>query len=344
MQELGKQWGADALRQQASPPTGRKGWVRGALVGSALLVGATLVGCGAANTTGTTTSTGSSVTDPIVFQNTTMPAAYVGEPFTSSVAVLGGVGPYGYRVVSGTLPPGLKLSGTTLAGTPTTAGPYKFTVEVTDANLSTKVQEFTLNVNELAPLSIDPELPTGQIRSETRIPLKITAARNVRAARITWDLGPNVKVTKIQSTDAGNILLWQQDGSVLTVDVGFKTVPRSGTRIALVSVKPSQVVTLDTSKYWYDSRDGTGKVLGEKRPPAPPPDPKTLVPAPAAAPTNAAPNNAAPTTPGKTDAPADPNAAPTTPKTDSTTPTNPAGGTDPATPANPNPTNPGSGK
>lgn len=237
-----------------------------------------LVGCGAASTTGGTSMGSSAITDPLNFQNSSMPAAYVGETFTASVAVLGGVGPYGYRVISGSLPPGLKLSGANLSGTPTTAGPYKFTVEVSDANLSNKVMEYTLNVNELPPLSIEAELPQGQIRGETRIPLQIKAARGVRAARVTWDLGPNVKVSKIQLTDSSNLGIWKQSGQILTLDMGFKTVPRSGTRIALITVKPGQTLTLNNSNFWYDSRDGTGKVLGEKKPPAPAPDPKVVDP------------------------------------------------------------------
>ncbi|MFC6617683.1 Ig domain-containing protein [Deinococcus radiophilus] len=58
----------------------------------------------------------------------------------------GGTGPYGLRVVSGELPEGLRVSSQRLSGTPTEKGNYTFTLEATDANLSSKVQQYTLNV------------------------------------------------------------------------------------------------------------------------------------------------------------------------------------------------------
>ena len=45
----------------------------------------------------------------------------------------GGVGPYVLSNPSGTIPPGLALSGTAISGTPTTAGTYNFTVRATDS-------------------------------------------------------------------------------------------------------------------------------------------------------------------------------------------------------------------
>lgn len=55
--------------------------------------------------------------------------------YAAFAAVSGGVPPYRYSVVSGTLPPGTKLIGLALAGTfpLTTRGSYRFTVAVTDS-------------------------------------------------------------------------------------------------------------------------------------------------------------------------------------------------------------------
>ncbi len=211
------------------------------------------------------------LTDPITFQTTTMPVAYLGEAFSSTIAVLGGVGPYSYRVVAGSLPPGIRLSGTSLSGTPTTAGAYQFTVEASDANLSTRIKQYTLNVNDLPPLSLEPELPSGQVRGETRVPIRIKAARKVRATRLVWDLGKDVKVTRVQATDPGNAVIWSQDGQVVTVDLGFKTIPRSDTRVALLTVKPGQPATLSSTNFWFESRDGQGKLLSGKKRPVPEP-------------------------------------------------------------------------
>jgi len=50
-----------------------------------------------------------------------------------SPTVKNGTAPYTFTLASGTLPLGLNVSGSTLAGTPTTAGNYSFSLSVTDA-------------------------------------------------------------------------------------------------------------------------------------------------------------------------------------------------------------------
>ncbi|MFD1732517.1 Ig domain-containing protein [Deinococcus malanensis] len=158
----------------SSKPSDRRP-ARAALLTLALLGGAALSGCGQ-EITGTSTTSGR---DALYFADSAagLPPVYANETYTGNLTVLGGAGPYTLRVTNGTLPPGLKLSGQTLSGTPTKTGTYKFTVEATDSTLSTKVKEYTLNVNELPPLSLQPVLPSGQVRGETRIPVTITAPR-----------------------------------------------------------------------------------------------------------------------------------------------------------------------
>ncbi|MBV7537867.1 putative Ig domain-containing protein [Duganella sp. sic0402] len=62
-----------------------------------------------------------------------LPAMQTAQPFSQQLNASGGMGPYTYAVTSGTLPAGLTLStGGLLAGTPTTAGMYSFSVTATD--------------------------------------------------------------------------------------------------------------------------------------------------------------------------------------------------------------------
>lgn len=252
----------------------------------ALLLSGVLVGCGSGVTT-----TGTSATDPLTFQTTSLPVGYVGEDFNTSVAALGGVGPYGYKVI-GELPAGLKLSNGMLQGKPTKSGTYKFSIEANDANLSNKVIQYTLNVGELPPFNFEIKLPPAEIRGESRVPVVLNAPRMVRAARVQWDVGKDVQVTAVQPEGNNSVVFWKQSGTLLTVDFGFKTVPKSGARVALVSVKPSVPVSLNSQTLWYEARDGTGKLLGEKKAPPPAPvldpnktDPTKLTP-PANSPTN----------------------------------------------------------
>ncbi|PNY80874.1 Ig domain-containing protein [Deinococcus koreensis] len=291
----------------------------------ALLLGVSLAACGQ-QVTGTSASTGK---DVLYFADspTGLPPMYVNETYTATLPVAGGVGPYTLRVTGGTLPPGLSLNGSArqLSGKPTKTGTYKFTLEVTDSTLSTKTNEYTVNVQELPPLALTPTLPTGEIRGETRIPLTITAPRGARAAHLSWELPENVKVTRIQSAEQGGLLFWRQEGRMVLLDVGFKTVPRSGSRIALISVKPSKAATLTAAKLTFEARDAEGRVVG-----APPPAVSTptapTAPAAPATPAAPAPTNTAPAT---APAPAAPATAPATAPPTEGEPPNPPSSTPP---------------
>ena len=61
----------------------------------------------------------------------------------------GGVQPYTWSVVAGTLPPGLELPNgeNTISGTPTTAGTFTFTVRVTDDLDAFSEKELSITIN-----------------------------------------------------------------------------------------------------------------------------------------------------------------------------------------------------
>jgi hypothetical protein len=73
----------------------------------------------------------------------------VGSPYSATLAVTGGTGPYTYSKVSGTLPAGLTLNSSTgtISGTPTTAGTYTVTFRVTDSKGSTDTAICTIVVD-----------------------------------------------------------------------------------------------------------------------------------------------------------------------------------------------------
>jgi hypothetical protein len=62
-----------------------------------------------------------------------MPAMIKGAAFSQAMTASGGTPTYSYAITNGVLPTGLSLSGGTISGTPTTAGPYSFDVVATDS-------------------------------------------------------------------------------------------------------------------------------------------------------------------------------------------------------------------
>jgi hypothetical protein len=66
------------------------------------------------------------------------PAAIVNQPYSGTIPVSGGTGPYSCTISSGALPAGLVLGANCqITGTPTTAGPTTVTVQVTDSSSPT---------------------------------------------------------------------------------------------------------------------------------------------------------------------------------------------------------------
>ncbi len=68
--------------------------------------------------------------------------------YSATLSALGGQSPYTWAITVGSLPTGLSLNSGTgvISGTPTLAGSYPITVQVTDSNLSTQTKGFTITI------------------------------------------------------------------------------------------------------------------------------------------------------------------------------------------------------
>jgi hypothetical protein len=93
-----------------------------------------------------------------------LPNGLQGTAYSQTLTPAGGTAPLNWSVVSGNLPAGLTLTGATIAGTPTTAGPSNFTVRVTDSGVPQqsfqKAFAITITANPLSITTTSP-LPTG---------------------------------------------------------------------------------------------------------------------------------------------------------------------------------------
>ena len=302
-----------------------------------LLLGASLASCGTNSTFG---SGSTSSKELLSFRSSTLPEAYANEPYSAPVAVSGGVNPYTVRVTNGTLPPGVRLNGTTLTGTPTQTGRFEFTLEAADATLSTKSQTLSLNVATLPAVALTPVLGTTSaanttFRSDTRVPLRVVAPRGARAMRLSWRLPSGVEVTRVQPGEGAPLLLWKQSPGLLTVVLGFTKEPANGSNAAIVSLRFAGPTKLDGTQVGLEARDATGKKIAETALPplAPVARPSTQ----GASSTESAPNAVTPSTPpssgatkvpdttsAPSQAPASP--APTAPSTEGAATTTPPSG------------------
>ncbi|MDR6840703.1 outer membrane autotransporter protein [Pseudoxanthomonas sacheonensis] len=87
-------------------------------------------------------------------------AAVNGVPYTFTFTPVGGVASYALALESGSLPPGLSLSGATLSGTPTALGSYTFGIRITDSSAGPgtyfEVESVTLVVNPPPTITVNP--------------------------------------------------------------------------------------------------------------------------------------------------------------------------------------------
>jgi hypothetical protein len=127
------------------------------------------------------------------------PEGEVGVAYSDQLTDPGGTGPFTWTVSSGTLPAGISLSADgTLAGTPTAAGTFSFTVNVTDANGQSAAEATSVTV--IAGVSTTfAAPPSGEIN--TAYTDTLTADRGT--APYTWSVNSGSLPPGITLSSAG---------------------------------------------------------------------------------------------------------------------------------------------
>ncbi|MEO0061734.1 MAG: hypothetical protein RLZZ08_294 [Pseudomonadota bacterium] len=98
----------------------------------------------------------------------TLATPVVGVPYSQAFTVSGGIETYSFAVTSGVLPAGLSLgSNGVLSGTPTTAGPFQFSITATDSSGGTGpftvTRTYTINIG-VPTITVAPTtLPSGKM-------------------------------------------------------------------------------------------------------------------------------------------------------------------------------------
>lgn len=116
---------------------------------------------------------------------TTLPSATVGVAYNQNLTATGGVLPYSWSVVSGSLPAGLTLGGGgTLSGTPTSHGTNSFRVQVRDAKNVTAQRDLPLIILPAALSITTVSLPPGRVGLPYNQPLSASGG----VLPYTWSL------------------------------------------------------------------------------------------------------------------------------------------------------------
>jgi hypothetical protein len=97
---------------------------------------------------------------PLVIATTSLGSGTVGSAYSDAVIATGGIAPYSWGIVGGSLPAGLALNGTTgaITGTPSAAGTFNFTAAAADSSTVPQIvtKALSITVAAAAPMSIWP--------------------------------------------------------------------------------------------------------------------------------------------------------------------------------------------
>jgi Putative Ig domain len=271
------------------------------------LTGVVLVALAACGTQ--SPSSGGSVLD---FLTRSLQPAFIGEPYRQEIQLTSGTRPYTLKLLKGPLPPGMTLSDRALSGTPsgtvTEAKSYSFTLEASDANLSNKVQDFTLEVR-VAPLAlIEWKVPETSFKDETKIPFILKGAKKIRSFKLAIPLPANVKFVRLETGQGRPIMLSKLEQAkavaVTEAPTAAETPTTGGPRVPVTETPTTGTPAAADPKT-------TPAATDPKTAPATT-DPKPTDPKPAATPT-ATPTATEPK-PAQTPAASDPKATATEPK------------------------------
>jgi large repetitive protein len=122
----------------------------------------------------------------IVIAPSTLPAMVAGTAFSQMLSSSGGIAPYAYSIVSGSLPTGLGLSPAGLiSGTPTQRGPFVFTVGVFDAVSDTGSRGYSVSVAG-GTLALSPNPPPNAAIG-VAYSASFTASGGVAPYALAWE-------------------------------------------------------------------------------------------------------------------------------------------------------------
>jgi Bacterial Ig domain/Putative Ig domain len=166
---------------------------------------------------GPATLTVNASTSPLQVTTSQLPDGTVAGAYSSTLSASGGSTPYTWSLLSGALPTGLTLNTTgTIAGTPTTAGVFRFTVQVSDAVRSTSAS-LSINIGTPAPI-VAITSPTQGATISGRVSAIGTASDTVSLSLV------QVSIDNGNYSNASGTNNWSFSLDTLSLSNGFHTI------------------------------------------------------------------------------------------------------------------------
>lgn len=123
-----------------------------------------------------------------------VPAATIGTPYSYQLETVGGVAPYSYAIISGSLPPGmLMLNDGSISGTPTSIGVFQVMIEVSDSagtpeQLVSNFKFTSLDVIDLSNLTVEQEQFVQQLTNTLAVKSAWTAGITTQTSQTLIEL------------------------------------------------------------------------------------------------------------------------------------------------------------
>ena len=198
-----------------------------------------------------------------------LPSGATGAFYSQPLAASGGTAPYAYSIGTGVLPPGLTIVGTYIAGTPTAAGTYLFSVQATDSSVPpiTAYALLDLTITPAASTALGitvaaAPLPSG-IVGTVYGPVTVTAAGGT-GGPYTWSavsLPPGMSLSAagvLSGTPTTTGSTGAVAGSVVSDEAILATVPAA----ALAAAGVLRIAVLTPSPGGGESNEGQFEIYG----------------------------------------------------------------------------------
>jgi hypothetical protein len=159
--------------------------------------------------------------------STLLLSGFTGGAYSQDLAATGGSGAYTWTITSGTLPAGLTLSGANITGTPTAAGTFTFTLQVTDSAGNTATQAFSLTVVNVSASAL------------SRVGVLSQFAAGASVATTIWVVNTSAAVVPVR------LVFHDDDGTLVLKDSNGNVTPTPLTATQQGDTQVAAVTTLD---------------------------------------------------------------------------------------------------